>query len=168
MPKKPPKQECHECLEPIAWLIGRWVTEDGHGSYHYAPSFSFSEELEFIYSEDEPLFDFMSTAKHSNKPLSLYERGYLHMPNPKRVQLLNTHNYGYTASEIGRYKSRINEIKLKSVTLTAKPGVPRPYLLKTKRTFRLLSPDTLEYVRYLKTEITPMTQYLVAIFKKVE
>lgn len=168
MPVKPAKQDCHECLDPIAWLLGRWVTDDGHGSYPYTPSFYFHEELEFIYSEDEPLLDFMATAKHSNRSLSLYERGYFHMPNPRRVQLIGTHNNGYTASEAGRYRASIKQIKLKSVTITAKPEVLRPYVLKTRRIFKLLSPNTLEYKRYVQTEITPMTLYVRGIYKKVE
>uniref|UniRef100_A0A2H1V841 SFRICE_028844 n=2 Tax=Spodoptera frugiperda TaxID=7108 RepID=A0A2H1V841_SPOFR len=158
-----------EALKPISWLAGTWSTEEGEGSYPNIPSFQYEEELEFV-CIGQPMFNYLSTSKHLEKKTPMHqERGFLRIkPGTNELAFIVSHNMGLTSLEEGKYLEETKQITMETVGLTRMSFSKPPFVKKMKRTFTLLSPDTLEVILYMETDTTPMTQHLKAVYKKVE
>lgn len=116
------------------------------------------------------MFNYLSTSKHLEKKTPMHqERGFLRIkPGTNELAFIVSHNMGLTSLEEGKYLEETKQITMETVGLTRMSFSKPPFVKKMKRTFTLLSPDTLEVILYMETDTTPMTQHLKAVYKKVE
>ncbi|XP_045456698.1 peroxynitrite isomerase THAP4-like [Melitaea cinxia] len=160
-------EEIHEALAPIAWLAGRWVTEEGKGQYTHLKDFQYHEVLEFI-CVGQPMFNYTSTSKHpeSMKPMH-QERGFLRIkPGTNDLAFIVSHNFGLTSLEEGSVDSVKKEITLATANLAAMSFSKPPHVKKFSRIIRLLQPNVLEVELYMETDSTPLSKHLHAIYRK--
>lgn len=116
------------------------------------------------------MFNYLSTSKHPERQTVMHqERGFLRIkPGTNELALVVSHNFGLTSIEAGKCNPETKEIGLETVSLARISFAKPPVVKKVKRSIKLLSPDTLEFVLSMETEDTPMTEHLKAVYKKVE
>lgn len=157
----------HEALKPLSWLIGKWVTTEGRGSYPTMPDFNYHEEIQFD-SVGQPMLNFMSTSKHPEKKNYMHqERGFLRIkPGTNDLAFVVSHNFGLTSVEEGTVNPNTKEITLKSTNVSRMSFTKTPYVRSFERKFKLVG-DTLQMQLYMETDTTPLTLHLQAVYKRV-
>ncbi|CAK1587752.1 unnamed protein product [Parnassius mnemosyne] len=157
----------NEAMKPISWLAGRWFTEHGRGSFPNLKEFEYHEELEFL-CVGQPMFNYISTSRHPETGTPMHqERGFLRInPGTNQLAFIVSHNFGLSTIEEGHFDADKKEIKLQTVNVARTSFAKPPHVQSFKREIRLLSPDTLEIVLFMKTDDTPMSEHLKAVYNK--
>lgn len=85
----------HEAVKPISWLLGKWISDNGNGSYPTIQPFSYNEEIEFT-TIGQPMLNYVATTWHSEKKTPMHlERGFLRIkPGTNQLAFMIAHNFG--------------------------------------------------------------------------
>lgn len=157
----------HEALKPIQWLIGTWETVSARGHYPTIKDFVYSEVLKFE-SLGQPLLNYEARSRHpvSGAPMHL-ESGFLRIkPGTSQVAFMISHNFGLTVLEEGTASE--NGLQLESQSISRMSFGKDPSVKAVKKTYKLNEDGTLEIRTDMETSNTPMTNHLVAVYKKQE
>ncbi|XP_017793588.1 PREDICTED: UPF0678 fatty acid-binding protein-like protein MSMEG_6574/MSMEI_6396 [Habropoda laboriosa] len=159
------KLPMHAALKPLAWIKGIWKTKNpGVGKYPTIKSFQYCERTTFG-SIGQPMLTYSARSWYADtKDPIHYEVGFLKiMPDTNRVQMLLSHNRGFTTIEEGVFENKI--IKLKTIYI-GKPteGTRPPAITELRRQFELVG-DCLQHTLCMATENTPEVQeHLLATY----
>ncbi|XP_055586781.1 peroxynitrite isomerase THAP4-like [Uranotaenia lowii] len=158
----------HEALKPIQWLIGSWESTSCKGHFPTIKSFSYNEVLKFE-SLGQPLLNYEARSRHleTGAPMHL-ESGFLRIkPGTSQVAFMVSHNFGLSVLEEGVAKEE-GLIELESTSVSRMSFAKDPSVKALKKTYKLNSDGTLEIRTDMETSNTPMTNHLIAVYKKVE
>ncbi|CAK1597902.1 unnamed protein product [Parnassius mnemosyne] len=114
------------------------------------------------------MFNYISTSRHPETGTPMHqERGFLRInPGTNQLAFIVSHNFGLSTIEEGHFDADKKEIKLQTVNVARTSFAKLPHVQSFKREIRLLSPDTLEIVLFMKTDDTPMSEHLTAVYNK--
>ncbi|XP_058060067.1 peroxynitrite isomerase THAP4-like [Anopheles bellator] len=155
----------HEALKPIQWLIGTWESVSAKGSFPTIRDFSYNEVLKFE-SLGQPLLMYESRSKNpiSGNPMHL-ESGFLRIkPGTNEVAFMIAHNFGLVVLEEGTASD--NGLQLVSKSVDRMSFAKDPAVKATQKTYRLNTDGTLEIQTAMETSNTPLTNHLIALYKK--
>ena len=111
----------HPNCGPVAWLLGTW-RGNGHGAYPTIESFQFGQELIFTH-DGRPFFHYMSRAWIVDEQGEFVrdaamETGFLRCPEPGKVELLLSHNIGFSEIWYGAAEGGKLELHTAGVSFT--------------------------------------------------
>lgn len=102
-------------LEPVKWLVGKWICKEGVGSFPTMPSFKYCEEVEFVSIGQQPVLQYTAKSQHPEKKSPMhYESGFLRIkPGSTSVAFMVAHNFGILLSYffLKPVKLLINELQ---------------------------------------------------------
>ncbi|XP_059470506.1 peroxynitrite isomerase THAP4-like [Neocloeon triangulifer] len=156
----------NENLKPLLWLIGRWKSESGVGTFPTVSPFEYAEEIEFFSLGQQPLLNYAaySFKPGANVPMHC-EKGFLRIkPGTNSISFMVAHNLGLAVLEEGEVAG--NEINLESKNIGRMSFAKDPEVTKLKRCFKLEG-DVLEQIVHMQTSKTEMSEHLVAKYKKM-
>lgn len=156
----------NEALKPVLWILGKWESADGKGSFPSITPFTYCERVEFA-SAGQPLLNYSSHSWHPEKKVAMHcESGYLRIkPGTKEIAFMVSHNFGLTTLEEGEVQD--NKISLTSKQISRMTSAKDPEVLKVQRSWTLIDDDTLEQVVQMETKSTPLCEHLRILYKKV-
>lgn len=155
----------HDALKPIQWLIGTWESVSAKGHFPTIKDFVYSEVLKFE-SLGQPLLNYEARSRNpvTEVPMHL-ESGFLRIkPGSNQLAFMISHNFGLTVLEEGMGKE--NELELESKTISRMSFAKDPSVKALKKTYKLNEDGTLEIRTDMETDNTPMTNHLVAVYKR--
>jgi len=87
--------DLNNLVKPISWLVGRWKSTSGLGTFPGIEDFDYNETLEFRTSGKQPLFQYSASSSHpiNLKPMHL-ESGFLRGVDGGGFAFLVSHNFG--------------------------------------------------------------------------
>jgi THAP4-like, heme-binding beta-barrel domain len=110
-------QALHADLEPLAFLLGRWIGE-GEGEYPGVDPFPYREELVFSHVGDPFLLLTESSWTLEGEPLH-FERGTLRPVGPGKVDLALAHPIG--VAEVAEGTIEGTDLVLRSTAIVRTP-----------------------------------------------
>ncbi|XP_053403200.1 peroxynitrite isomerase THAP4-like [Mercenaria mercenaria] len=156
----------NESLKGVSWLLGKWKSENGQGSYPTLKDFKYGEEIEFTHV-GQPNLQFSCYSWHleTKKPLHR-ELGFVRVqPSTNKVALIIAQNLGVCELEEGEVNGQ--EMTTTSHTLGRLSFGKDPATKVIKRTFRREG-DTLQQLVEMETDKTPMTEHLRITYQKID
>ncbi|XP_065350879.1 peroxynitrite isomerase THAP4-like [Cloeon dipterum] len=156
----------NEAVKPVSWLVGRWRSEAGRGSFPTIPTFEFAEELEFFVLGQQPLLNYTAFSFKPGPDVPMHcEKGFLRIkPGTNSLSFMVAHNLGLTVLEEGEVHG--NEIKLESKNIGRMSFAKDPQVTKLTRQLKL-NGDVLEQIVHMETTNTPLTEHLVTKYRKI-
>ncbi|XP_035780202.1 peroxynitrite isomerase THAP4-like [Anopheles albimanus] len=157
----------HEALKPIQWLIGTWESISAKGSFPTIKDFTYKEVIKFE-SLGQPLLNYESRSKHpvSGAPMHL-ESGFLRIkPGTNEIAFMVAHNFGLVVLEEGTGDEQGLQLVSKSVDRMS--FAKDPAVKMVQKRYRLNADGTLQIETDMETSNTPLTNHLVAIYKRNE
>ncbi|XP_052867683.1 peroxynitrite isomerase THAP4-like [Anopheles cruzii] len=155
----------HEALKPIQWLIGTWESVTAQGSFPTIRDFSYNEVIKFE-SLGQPLLNYEARSKNpiSGNPMHL-ESGFLRIkPGTNEVAFMVAHNFGLVVLEEGTASD--SGLQLTSKSVDRMSFAKDPAVKAIQKTYRLNADGTLEIQTAMETSSTPLTNHLIAVYKK--
>ncbi|KAK3926248.1 Peroxynitrite isomerase THAP4 [Frankliniella fusca] len=155
----------NEAIKPLLWLLGKWESVEGKGTFPTIPPFSYGEQIEFT-SFGQPMVNYSSFSWHPEKKTAMHlESGFLRIkPGTNQVAFLVAHNFGLTTVEEGEVVG--NKVSMTSKDITRMSWAKDPAVTKIVRTFELLNDHTLEQVLHMETSSTPLCEHLKIVYKR--
>lgn len=154
----------HEAIKPISWLLGKWVSDNGNGSYPTIQPFSYNEEIEFT-TVGQPMLNYIARTWHPEKKTPMHsESGFLRIkPGTNHLAFMVAHNFGLNTIEEGEVTDK--KVNLRTNSIIRMSFAKEPHVTKIERSFKL-NCDTLEQTVFMETTQTSLTQHLFATYKK--
>ncbi|KAE8749886.1 hypothetical protein FOCC_FOCC003355 [Frankliniella occidentalis] len=156
----------NEAIKPLLWLLGKWESSEGNGSFPSISPFKYGERIEF-YSLGQPMVNYSSFTWHLEKknPMHL-ESGFLRInPGTQQVAFMLAHNFGLTTVEEGEVVD--HKITLTSKSVSRMSWAKGPSVTKISRNFSLIDDNTLEQVVFMETANTPLCEHLKIVYNRV-
>ncbi|XP_043488554.1 peroxynitrite isomerase THAP4-like [Polistes fuscatus] len=160
----------HEALKQIAFLEGKWITDNGNlglGKFPTIKPFTYCEEINFT-SIGQPMFNCLAQSWHPalKKPMHR-ETGFMRIiPGTNKLSFLLAHSFGLTTIEEGTVVD--NVINLKSTGIMRQTeGIKQPAVIETYREFKI-NGNSLEHVFCMATTTVPeLTEHLRVKYTKI-
>lgn len=167
MTDKTSDSQFHEMLKPLAWLFGKWTSQEGKGIYPTISDFTYAEEAEFHPIGMKPIVEYRlySWKPENNVPLHR-ETGFIRIkPESNHIAFMAAHNLGVVEIQEGEVQGQELTVETTSLGRTSFNKPPEVKLLK-----RTLSRkgNELEQVILMQTNKTETTEHLRITFKKVD
>ncbi|XP_059163071.1 uncharacterized protein LOC131946372 isoform X2 [Physella acuta] len=167
MSEKISENKCHDLLKPLAWLFGKWRSEDGKGQYPTVSDFTYAEEVEFFPIGMKPIVEYKFYSWKPENGLPLHrETGFIRIkPETNHIAFVSAHNLGVVEIQEGEVTGQ--ELTVETTNL-GRTSFNKPPEVKTlKRKLKRIG-DQLEQVIDMQTTKTEMTEHLRITFKKTE
>lgn len=169
-PKRMETGSLHGSLKPLSFLIGKWSSISGKGSYPTIQPFNFDTELEFSFI-GQPMLNYKWSSWHPIRRTPMHqESGFLRIkPGTCEIALLAAHNFGITTLEIGVVEEKLITLYCDNSQINRIPFAKEPHVTGLKRTITYNEESQqLEMLMWMATTNTPdLTHHLAMIFEKV-
>ncbi|KAI4466648.1 thap4 protein [Holotrichia oblita] len=160
----------HNALKPLSFLIGKWTSTNGKGSYPTIQPFEFGTDLEFSFI-GQPMLNYKWISWHPTKRTPMHqESGFLRIkPGTCELALLVAHNFGITTLEMGTVEGKSIALYCDKSQINRIPFAKEPHVTGLKRTITYdEETQQLEMLISMATTNTPdLTHHLAMTFKKL-
>ena len=87
--------DLNSLVKPISWLVGKWRSTNGTGTFPGIQSFMYDEVVEFHTSGLQPLIKYVASSSHpvNRNPMHL-ESGFLRGVGEQKFAFMVAHNFG--------------------------------------------------------------------------
>lgn len=156
----------HDSIKPISWILGKWVSDSGTGTYPTIEAFSYCEEIVFE-SCGQPTINYYARSWHTQKKHPMhFESGFLKInPGTNRAAFVVAHNFGLTSLEEGDFDE--SNLTLKSSNISRMEFAKEPSVTSLERHFILMKENIMKQHVSMQTSNTPITTHTSATYRRV-
>ncbi|XP_064615527.1 peroxynitrite isomerase THAP4-like [Liolophura sinensis] len=153
-------------LQPLAWLLGKWRSDEGQAVYPTMKLFPYQEELEFFQTGQPNIqFNFNSCNPENKKPMHK-ETGFIRIdPTSNKVAFMFAMNIGLCSLEEGTVDGQC--IVLQSKNVNRMSFGKEPETRKICRRFELKD-GVLKQTVQMETSTTALQEHLSVTYRRVE